>query len=116
EQENGDFWDDELEGLNCKETFLTINPFIDNFEAYMLLNDEEAAYYSTYNKYRLGWGENFDKWMLNVVVKDDICMFLWYLFRNPDGSENEDYNTVQCFKVPLSEVQEVYKEVYDMNR
>lgn len=114
-EESEQFWDDELEGLNCRETFLFINPFIDNFEAYTKLSREDAKYYDEIEgRYRFMWGENFDGWMLNVVIKDGICMFLWFLFRNPDGSENEDYNTVQCFKVPLSEVQDAYREVYAM--
>lgn len=112
------FWDDELEGLTCTETFFTINSFFGRFDDYMKLSDEEAAYYQKYQKYEFMWGENFDQWKINVVIKDSFCTFLWLSYWNEDGSENKEYNdyvkVVQCFKVPLSEVQNVYKEVYDM--
>lgn len=109
------FWDDVLAGLSCTELFLAINPFIDNFDAYTRLSREEAEPYDHIEgKYRFMWGENFDRWRLNVVIEDSTCIFLWYLFRNSDGSENENYNSTKCFRVALSEVQKAYEEVYAM--
>lgn len=117
-EESGQFWDYELEGLNCKETFFTINPFFGKYDEYMNLSDEEAANYEKYEKYKFVWGENFDQWKMSVVINDEYCTFFWLPYWNEDGSKNNDYNdyvkVLQCFKVPLSEVQSAYREVYAM--
>ena len=110
--EYDDYWEPELQGLNCKDMFLATHPFFENPEALYDLSHDETEKYIKYDKFLLQWGENFDRWTLSVVVRNEICKFLWFSDWTTKRENNPDFkNGIKCTDVPIKDVQAVYKEV-----
>lgn len=103
-------WLDELEGLTCEQMFSTIHPFLNNPDAFFDLTYEQQGNYVKYDLFLFEFGENFDDWIINPIVKDDNCKFIW-LFDPSRGKEKQKIkDSVKCYDVPLEKIQEVYKE------
>ncbi len=108
----GDFWDPELQGLDCKKIFLTITPFFENDDDFHNVSSDYIDKVIKNDKYLMFWGENFDKWILKVVIHDEICTFLWYSFYDNNGLRiNENVNLIKCKKIYLSDVVDIYKQL-----
>ncbi len=108
---NEDLWLNELEGLNCRQVFLTTNPFYNNPDKFYDLAVAEQEKLTRFDKFLFNWGENFDRWHLQVIVRKNICKFLWIQPTAYATNTYEARNNIQCFDVPLAMVQEVYYEL-----
>lgn len=104
------YWDEELKGLDDKDIFYTIHPFYNNPDGFYDLSDEEAKKYYKYDKYLMGWGENFDDYTISIVDKKELCLFIWVYTPNRDDDNFEVRNNIKSFEVPLLEIQEVYRQ------
>lgn len=103
------FWLDELEGLSCYETYLTMHPFYNNPDEFFDLPEEDQDALIRFDKFLLEWGENFDQWGVVVTYKNDECTFLWV--NNGLRKTFEQKNDIRCAKAKLSDVQKVYDEL-----
>lgn len=107
-------WFDELNGLECKELFYLINPFYNNPDEFYNLTFEEQGNYIKYDIFNFQFGENFDQWILRPIVKNDICKFLWVQIPKGDNDTYETRNNIQCFDIPLKNVQKVYRDLCNL--
>jgi hypothetical protein len=105
------FWVEELEGLNCKELFLTIHPNYNDTDSFYDLPEEEQARLTQFDKFLINWGENFADWILSVIYKNGLCKFLWVCIPLRGDDSYEVRNNIQCFDVKLEQVQEVYNDL-----
>ncbi len=102
-----ELWFEELDGLGCKEMFNKVFPFFHEPHLFYELSDEEQDMYCKYDTFIFNFGENFDSWAITSVFSGKACKFLW--LKNPK-IDNEILNNIQCFDVPYTDVQEVYRQ------
>lgn len=103
-------WLEELDGLICNQMFEQINPFFNNPDEFFDLPVEKQNDYIKYDIFLFEFGENFDDWIINPVIKNGNCKFIW-LHDPSRGKERIDIKSkVNCFDVPLEKIQEAYKE------
>ncbi len=109
-ERKSNLWDNELGKLNCKEIFYKIIPFYNNPNSFYDLSIEEQESFIKFDKYIFDWGDGFNDWILRVLVKKDICKFLWV--HTPLGDEDSFSvrNDIKCFDVAMSEIELVYNE------
>lgn len=106
-------WLDELHGLNCKQIYDTISPFHDDPDRFYDLTEKEKDEYIKYDIFIFQFGENFDQWILHPIVKNDTCKFIWS-FPSTHREFKNGGDNLNCFDVPLTVVQQVYKQLCAM--
>jgi len=111
---HNEFWENELDGLNCYQLFLAIHPFYNNPDDFYSLAEIEMNALLKFDKFLIFWGENFDAWALTIVYKDASLTFLWRYSPNGNEDSYETRNDIKCFDVALSEVKEVYNKLVDV--
>lgn len=108
-----------MNNLSYLETFYTINPFFDDLDKILELTDSEAESYYKYDKYKLSFGENFEEWVVNVVIHNEICTFLWFPFWNNSGGKNIDYynvlKVIKCLCKLFKTYIKSYANLYPIN-
>lgn len=103
-------WLDELSDLSIADLFYTINPFFTEPKKFYDLTYVDQEKYVKYDRFRFEFGENFDDYMINPVVKENICTFLWVTnLSTVDSSFKSD--SIQSFDVKLETIQNVYKDL-----
>lgn len=106
-------WLEELEGLSCKEMFNKINPFFKDPNSFYNLSELEQENIIKYDRFNFHFGENFDDYLINSVVKANTCKFLWVSnLRKVDATYSD--NLIQCFDIPLDEIHSTIKEFYNI--
>ena len=106
-----DFWLEELAGLKCKDAFYAIHPFYNEPHKFDELSSDEAKPFFKYDIFIIQWGENFDDWIVDVIVDNNLCQFMWVYTPLRDNDSFEAKNNIQCHSVKLEDIQRCYDEL-----
>src|SRR5688572_12925121 len=71
------FWNEKFNGVSCEEVFYKIYPFYNEPDSLLTLSSEELEKYESFENFSLYFGENFDNWSINLLVRSELCTFIW---------------------------------------
>jgi Immunity protein 42 len=107
-------WNPQFEGLNCEEIFYTIDPVFDDPDSFYDLPDAEQEALEQLDIFSFAWGENFDDWVIYVIVKDELCKMIWFYDPDRGLGNKKAKGSVQCFEVPLADIKNVYRSMCNL--
>jgi hypothetical protein len=99
-------WFDEFDGKNCVEIFYTIHPFYGNPDDFWNLTSDKQKRLDKYDIFYFFWGENFDRYIINTVIRNDVCQFSW-----TSGTKEVD---IACFSIQMAIIRDCYKVMIEL--